>query len=80
MAKTNFQVGDIVTLKSGSPRMTISQIMTREQYFGGGSGELEFNKIKVNWFVGTEVKSGEFIEPQLEKYDNSNEPGFSKNN
>ncbi|HCN49682.1 MAG TPA: DUF2158 domain-containing protein [Chryseobacterium sp.] len=66
MAKSNFEIGDIVTLKSGGPKMTIKEIKTREFLFAGGSNELDVNKIKTQWFEGSEIKSGEFSEPQLE--------------
>lgn len=69
MAQSNFQVGDIVGLKSGSPDMTIKEIITQEHFYESPSKELTINKIIVNWFVGTEVKSAEFTEPQLEKLD-----------
>lgn len=71
MAQSNFKVGEVVGLKSGGPEMTIKEIITREYYFDGGSGELEFNKIKVDWFVGTDVKSAEFTEPQLESLEDN---------
>lgn len=66
MAKSNFEVGDVVTLKSGGPKMTIKEIITREFLFAGGSNELAVNKIIVQWFEGSNIKSGEFTEPQLE--------------
>lgn len=78
MAQSNLQVGDVVTLKSGSPKMTISEIITKEHFYDGPSKELEVNQIKVEWFDGSNVKSAKFSEPQLEKYNNSNEPGFNK--
>ncbi|QQQ28673.1 DUF2158 domain-containing protein [Chryseobacterium indoltheticum] len=71
MAQSNLKVGNIVELKSGSPEMTVREVITKEFYFGGGSGELEFNKIKVDWFVETERKSAEFIEQQLNKLEDN---------
>lgn len=66
MANSNFEVGDVVILKSGGPKMTIKEIITKEYYFEGGSGDLAINKIKTQWFEGSAIKSGEFSEPQLE--------------
>lgn len=78
MAQSNFQVGDIVTLKSGSPKMTINEIITTEIFYERPSKELEINIIKVDWFDGSNVQHAKFKESQLEKYNISNEPEVSK--
>ena len=49
----NFKDGDVVQLKSGSPKMTIS-----------GENALTGGYICV-WFVGTEVKSYTFVPESL---------------
>ncbi|HFK5527158.1 TPA: DUF2158 domain-containing protein [Elizabethkingia anophelis] len=68
MAQSNFNVGDIVTLKSGGPKMTINEIITKTiSLFGEAPSQLEVNKIKVQWFNDkSEVVKAEFTEPQLE--------------
>lgn len=66
MAQSNFQVGDVVTLKSGSPEMTIKEIITKKNTLQGQQ-ELPVNKIIAQWFVNNDAKSEEFTEPQLEK-------------
>lgn len=67
MAQSKFKVGDIVTLKSGGPKMTINRIVSRTtSLFGEATTELEVNEIKVQWFNDkNEVVKAEFTEPQL---------------
>ncbi len=78
MAQSNFKVGDVVTLKSGGPDMTISQIITQT---GGVLGipvnELEINEIKVTWFNNGKLEQAKFTEPQLEKVENLPDEHFS---
>jgi uncharacterized protein YodC (DUF2158 family) len=50
MADT-FNVGDVVELKSGSPKMTVT-------YFG--PDQMDTLTVWVTWFSGNEVKTGSF--------------------
>lgn len=68
MAQSNFIVGDVVTLKSGGPNMTINTIISRTvSFMGENTSELEVNEIKVQWFQDNALKKGTFTEPQLKK-------------
>lgn len=68
MAQSNFNVGDIVTLKSGGPNMSINKIVSRTvSFMAEATSELEVNEIKVQWFQDNTVKEGTFTEPQLKK-------------
>lgn len=50
-AKTEkFQIGDIVQLKSGGPKMTVAEPFSP---FGGGSVECQ-------WFAGSKLERGHF--------------------
>lgn len=51
MAKQNFQIGDVVTLKSGSPAMTIV-------------AEIKGN-FQCAWFIDGEVRDAVFSPPSL---------------
>jgi len=54
MAENSFKAGDVVRLKSGGPKMTISG-------FGlSFMGEELKDIIRCQWFVKTELKDGEF--------------------
>ena len=67
MAQSNFQAGDIVTLKSGGPNMTINEILTTE-YIGFQASERKINVVITQWFNDkNEVVKAEFTEPQLKK-------------
>lgn len=60
----NFNMGDCVKLKSGSPRMTISSKPTN-------------GSIRCQWFVGCEVKDGCFpLESLVHDYPISIEEGI----
>lgn len=71
MAQTNFQVGDIVQLKSGGPSMSIQDIVTKQHFgFGVPSEELPVNLITVQWFdSNNKLQKGKFSEPSLKKVD-----------
>lgn len=77
MAQSNFTVGEIVTLKSGSPDMTIKEIIKKDSLGFGVSPELEINKIITTWFEGNKLVEAEFTEPQLEKKEKTNDKYFS---
>lgn len=77
MAQSNFKVGDIVTLKSGSPEMTINQIISQTGgIMGLPTNELEINEIKVSWFDKGKLEHAKFTEPQLEKVQNITDEYF----
>jgi uncharacterized protein YodC (DUF2158 family) len=50
---SQFKVGDVVRLKSGSPKMTVSQVQS--------------NGAVCSWFAGSENKVGHFPFDSLEK-------------
>lgn len=54
-----FNIGDVVRLKSGGPRMTIQDINDHATA-GARRG------VQCVWFVGTELKSGTFQSEALE--------------
>lgn len=49
-----FKVGDVVQLKSGGPRMTVS--------------EVDSDGVTCSWFAGTDNKIGHFPADALEAY------------
>jgi uncharacterized protein YodC (DUF2158 family) len=60
MSKTNtFNIGDIVTLKSGGPDMTVRKVYTKEMSsdFGG--------TYQCQWFAGKKLDSGSFPQESL---------------
>lgn len=66
-----FKIGDVVTLKSGGPDMTISRVSKK----GEISEELQHVLYCVIWFNESgESLSDEFLEPMLKK---SSEPKAS---
>lgn len=78
MAESKFNDGDIVTLKSGGPDMTISEILTKKfKLDKSPAQEREVNTIKTKWFDGTKLEYGEFKEPELELATQTNDPHFS---
>jgi uncharacterized protein YodC (DUF2158 family) len=67
MAQSIFKAGDMVTLKSGGPVMTIKEVKTKQR-IAFDSVELEINKVIAQWFnEKDEMVEGEFTEPQLNK-------------
>jgi uncharacterized protein YodC (DUF2158 family) len=52
-AKIKFKVGDIVMLKSGGPKMTVSEVMA--------AGTL----VRTTWFAGSRNEKGQFPEEAL---------------
>lgn len=68
MAQSNLNPGDIVVLKSGSPDMTVNEIITIDYQVMGGSVEKAVNDVIVQWFdKNNNVQTAKFTEPQLEK-------------
>ncbi len=57
MGRGKFKIGDIVTLKSGSPNMTVNSI---------GSLSIDEPDIQCTWFMGNKNMSGNFDENALE--------------
>ena len=66
MAETDLKRGDIVILKSGSCRMTISEVRTLAQTMTMQK-EIPDNYITVEWFWEGEIKSKTFYESQIKK-------------
>ena len=64
MSNKIFKIGDVVTLKSGSPKMTVDEI--KQQYDNGQS--LEGYECRCVWFVDTELKTEWFDEQSLKSY------------
>lgn len=76
MAKTNFEVGDIVQLKTGGPEMTVFKIDTKIPKLGNRPiEEREFNTIHTKWFDETKLEYGKFLEPEL-KFIRKESDGF----
>lgn len=63
----NFEIGDVVYLKSGGPAMTVSET-------GNVDGQ---NLVVCTWFDGTKNHEGEFKEEQLTKQDTKTIPPAS---
>lgn len=63
-----FKVGDIVTLKSGSPKMTISKLDMKLRIGGTNSGKFDVftGNVECQWFVETELKSASFNQDSIE--------------
>ena len=55
-----FKVGDIVTLKSGSPKMTVAKIVISEKT------KMPNGYIKYTWFVNTILNNNDFNQDTLE--------------
>jgi uncharacterized protein YodC (DUF2158 family) len=58
MSNQNFEVGKIVTLKSGGPEMTINKVM--ENYEGDST-----RLYRCQWFAGKKLDSGDFPSESL---------------
>lgn len=62
MAQSKFKVGDVVVLRSGSPKMTITDILTHD-----GNEELSNNEIETEWLDDNlDRKDGSFSESSLD--------------
>lgn len=59
MADKGFVRGEVVTLKAGGPKMTVSNVDTT------GSGP----PIRCKWFKGAKLEHGGFYPEELEKVD-----------
>lgn len=71
----NFKIGDVVRLKSGSPKMTVTLVCskdseTRPEKFGYQAYQQKFGKSDAyygtTWFDGTKKEEGAFPEEALE--------------
>lgn len=64
----NIQVGDVVQLKSGGPKMTVQRVIGSDQSNLGLKASDEFLKLKgfrdgdvvCNWFEASSLKDGTF--------------------
>jgi uncharacterized protein YodC (DUF2158 family) len=55
-----FKIGEVVTLKSGGPDMTIQELYDSGQQPGG------VRKYRCHWFAGQKLEGGVFSEDSLE--------------
>ena len=64
----NFKVGDVVTLKSGSPKMTVFKLDLHLTTFGENTGKFKdfYGLLDCQWFVNEELKSATFNQDALE--------------
>ncbi|EDY5782173.1 DUF2158 domain-containing protein [Salmonella enterica] len=60
--KAIYNVGDLVTIKSGGPVMTI------EKPIIGASSKEFIGSYKCQWFAGKKLDTGTFPEASLERY------------
>lgn len=65
-----FKVGDIVTLKSGSPKMTISKLDLKLRIGGTNSGKFDVftGNVDCQWFVETTINTATFNQDSLELF------------
>lgn len=56
MADSSIEAGDVVELKSGGPKVTVSE-----------PGKDDASKWLCQWFDANNLKTGEFAEPSLKK-------------
>lgn len=59
MLAQKYKAGDVVELKSGGPKMTVSGYVT-------SNGLNEFAKVFCQWFVGTKLEKERFSEDSLQ--------------
>ncbi|MGG4609973.1 YodC family protein [Providencia sp. Me31A] len=52
----NFKTGDLVSLKSGGPKMTV---------FGPSSNLGPSNRVRCQWFAGKKLEHGDFMPDSL---------------
>lgn len=60
---SKFNIGDVVMLKSGGPKMTVSDTKTYS-YFDGSVQPFN-GMIETTWFEGTKVVNGSFNQETL---------------
>ncbi|QOG88767.1 DUF2158 domain-containing protein [Flavobacterium columnare] len=65
-----FKVGDIVVLKSGSPKMTISELDMSRRRRGATTGKFDVFTGSVNcqWFLNNELQTATFNQDSLELF------------
>lgn len=62
----DFQVGDVVRLKSGGPKMTVTQV--------GANATTRLSSVWCTWFVSTKQEEGTFPVEAVEAVIESAEP------
>ena len=60
-----FKVGDVVTLKSGSPKMTVSEINYKLRY-GTGNVDVFTGFVNCTWFLEDVLKEATFHQDVLQ--------------
>ena len=73
MAKKVFDVGDIVRLKSGGPRMTVETVLEPDIQ-DILNRENRGNTYHCQWFAGSKLQIGEFTEHSIEAAPNETTP------
>ena len=65
-----FKVGDIVTLKKDSPKMTVSKLDMTRRLQGATAGQFDVftGNIDCQWFVNGELKTATFNQDSLELF------------
>jgi uncharacterized protein YodC (DUF2158 family) len=56
--KSGFKIGDIVVLKSGGPKMTVSKIIEKDSVLY--ADDIIQETIRTTWFSGAKKASGDF--------------------
>lgn len=63
MTEKKFQIGDIVLLKSGGPKMTVTKHVGTTPF----SGPSQYTgNVECTWFIDNELKRGTFPQDSLE--------------
>ena len=65
-----FKVGDIVTLKTESPKMTISKLHMKLRTHGTTAGKFDIfiGDVDCQWFLNDELKTATFNQDSLELF------------
>ena len=63
-----FKVGDIVTLKTESPKMTVSKLNMTRRLRGATAGQFDVftGNVDCQWFLNDELKTATFNQDSLE--------------
>jgi len=71
-----FNIGDVVQLKSGGPEMTVQDILgtttTKTQTFAYTTAGHSNGELICKWFAGSKLETGLFKQETLDKAEDSN--------